>query len=522
MLTTDAGYLNAYKAPARQIYGKVSYQIDNTVFDIKPDGGLVSFSIEKTPVSGKLFGTAITQKITVECLGILSDIQKGTKLVPFLSNDATGVQVDLPNFYVSNIEFNKTKQTTKIVGYDFIGTATKPIKDITFTYPSNLTTYTTELATGYGCQVIFEGLNFTVESAPNFNGYETLQTVCAHVAEMSGTICYVVNKDTIKFRRVSKTTADTLTADHYFDFSSGDQVTLAGIGYGTDLGGENTFYGDEEGHGQVLWDNAFMALKSDVPKTIQTLGDRVIGLSSYAYNLTWRGCPAYEIGDYIRVVEKDGSSKYIFYLGETLTYNGGLRAVSDWEAAEGERISSNAPSKISTLIAQTYAKVDKVNQEIELLASKVEETDIGNLAEDVASLKITTDSITQEVQHLDDSFEGLSQSVSQTLSSENLSILVKNQMLVEGGANRVVTTTGFTFDHNGLTVAQTGAPTKTNVNVNGMIIYGSHGDELLTVKDKGVTAKNLTATNYIIIKDYSRFQAFQEANGRPRVGCFWM
>lgn len=510
MLITNPNYINAYKSQAREITGKVSYEAaDGSLVDLTPDGDLVSFSIEKTAPSGKLFGFAVSQKITVEVLGIHEAIQKGTKLVPFIGAASTTENVELPHFYVENITINKVNNTTTITGYDLIHSNSLVIGDITFTYPLTVSAYAAKVVEAMGGVISFETSNFNnfeITEAPNFNGNESVQIALAALAEATGTVCYVRSGNTVKFRRISSvsTINDELKPDHYFDFSVGEMITLTKVASATTLG-DNVSAGSE-GFTHVLWDNPFLALREDLNTRLSYLFIDVNGANTSVYKADWRGCPAYEIGDRITFQEKDGKTRNVFYFNETLTYNGGLHATSDWDSIESERVEA-APASVSKTIKQTYAKVDKVNQEIELLASQVDEA-----TEEVSNLKVTTSGIVANVSRIDEEVND----VKAQITPENLSILIGSEI------DSVRTETGFTFNDAGLTIYKTGTSTTTNIDEDGLTIYNLRGDDLLTVDNNGINAINVNANTYLIIGNRSRFENYTNENGNVRTGCFWL
>jgi sporulation protein YlmC with PRC-barrel domain len=55
---------------------------------------------------------------------------------------------------------------------------------------------------------------------------------------------------------------------------------------------------------------------SDVMEILNGLN--VINLSTVDYDIEWRGCPAYEIGDFVILQDKEGNANYSYYLNETL------------------------------------------------------------------------------------------------------------------------------------------------------------------------------------------------------------
>ena len=81
----------------------------------------------------------------------------------------------------------------------------------------------------------------------------------------------------------------------------------------------------------------------------------------------------------------------------------------------------------------------------------------------------------------------------------------------------MVTSTGYTFDDDGLTVEKSGSEMKTQITENGMTVFQNDA-AVLTANNNGVDAKNLHATTYLIVGKNSRFEDF----GESRTGCFWI
>ena len=91
------------------------------------------------------------------------------------------------------------------------------------------------------------------------------------------------------------------------------------------------------------------------------------------------------------------------------------------------------------------------------------------------------------------------------------------QSAMDDGVSKVVTSTGFTFDDAGMTVEKSGSEMKTQITENGMSVY-QNSAQVLTANNKGVDARNLHATTYLIVGNNSRFEDY----GYDRTGCFWI
>lgn len=551
MLNPSYTYLNSYKTPARQVTGRVTYTLDGSDYVIRPDGTLSSMKIEKSSPQGKLFGFAVSQKITVEVLGEL-ELPKGTRLIPEIFIKDSEDIVELPYFYVDAVNHDKVSNKTTIVAYDIIYNPNNYlIKDIEFTYPVALSAYAEKVVQKLGGTMIYYGVEYDITEAPNFNGNESLHSVLASIAEASGTIAYVQSEDVIRFRMLPTGVAsDTLSPTHYFELTTGKTYEITQLISSTELG-DNISYG-EDGYAQVLRDNPFLVLREDIVDLLELIGTLTIGRHGTTYSVTWRGCPAYEIGDLIALKDKNGNSVKVHYLDETLTYNGGLRATSSWTAMEQENPEAN-PSSIGEIMKNTYAKVDKVNQQISMVVesnqemekkvamieittndieAKVENIDmnaIGSLQNEMSVIRLESDLISQEVSRIDqftndsinvmnDNYTTIASRVSNTVTPDQVQILIQEEF--SQGVESVTTQTGFTFDNEGLTVSKGGSEIATQITEDGMTVTRS-GREMLVADHIGVTATNLKASTYLTIGN-SRFEAYEADDLSIRTGCFWL
>ena len=100
------------------------------------------------------------------------------------------------------------------------------------------------------------------------------------------------------------------------------------------------------------------------------------------------------------------------------------------------------------------------------------------------------------------------------MSAEDVKIEIQKE--IANGSNKVTTSTGFTFNENGLTVDKSDSEMSTNINENGMIIT-KNNETVKTANNKGVQAKNLYATTYLIVGN-SRFESYKG----NRTGCFYV
>ena len=150
-------------------------------------------------------------------------------------------------------------------------------------------------------------------------------------------------------------------------------------------------------------------------------------------------------------------------------------------------------------------------------------TAAGQLQKELASLKLTANSITQQIETMEQStsnaLETLTNRVSNTVTANDVSILIEQEM--SDGVNSVHTETGYVFDKDGLTISKSGSEMSTQITEDGMKV-SRDGDTVLTATSAGVNAVNLHATTYLIIGGTSRFEDFYDDQLGQRTGCFWI
>lgn len=152
--------------------------------------------------------------------------------------------------------------------------------------------------------------------------------------------------------------------------------------------------------------------------------------------------------------------------------------------------------------------------------------DIAYATESVADLNVKAEgifaSVTERVTisegaigDINGSITTLKKEVSARMTSESVELQIKKAM--EDGSEKVVTSTGYTFDEDGMTIEKSGSEMKTQITEDGMTVY-QNDESVLTANNHGVDARNLHATTYLVVGGRSRFENY----GSNRTGCFWI
>lgn len=102
-------------------------------------------------------------------------------------------------------------------------------------------------------------------------------------------------------------------------------------------------------------------------------------------------------------------------------------------------------------------------------------------------------------------------------------LAVRITTLENTGVSEVTTTTGFTFNAEGLTIYESGKDIENKLNNEGMQVSRISGDEsipILTANTNGVDALNLHSRQFLIIGDNSRFENYDNGTEANRTACF--
>lgn len=109
------------------------------------------------------------------------------------------------------------------------------------------------------------------------------------------------------------------------------------------------------------------------------------------------------------------------------------------------------------------------------------------------------------------------------MTADGLELSVKE--LGNKKINSVTTSTGYTFDADGLKIHKSGEEITNKLDNTGMYVTKVAGDdteEILTANNEGVIAVNLTAKKYLIIGNNSRFEDYKTDNDECRTACFFI
>ena len=538
MLTLSNTHAQKINSPVRSIFARVElYNSSSTLAaTYNYNDALISYSIERVGDETKFFGYGICQKINVK----LRDVERSISIttdnylktsITSIENSAENYVYPYPIFYVSEVHRNENNNELSITAYDSLYKAAKhTVSELNLTAPYTIEEFAAACATLLGLSLSIVNIADTdtcfdtsYDEGANFDGTETIRDALNAVAEATQTIYYINNEEKLTFKRLDVSGASVLTIDKskYFSLSSKTNKRLATICHATELGDNVSASITESGSIQYIRDNPFWDLRDDIETLVNNALAATGGLTINQFDCTWRGDYSLEIGDKISLVTKDNSTSISYVLNDTISYDGGLSEKTKWSYSNNDVETASNPTTIGDALKQTYARVDKANKQIELVASE----NAAN-SEKIANMQIDVNGITAEVKQVKDDFNSnievvngdiqtLTKKVNAAMTAEDVKLEIKSEL--SNGVTKVETTTGFTFNDEGLTVSKSGSEMTTQITEDGMTVFRDN-TAVLIANNVGVDAVNLHATTYLIIGTHSRFEDY----GEDRTGCFWI
>ena len=519
MLVAESCYSEMINATARSIRARVELFDGSTLLDTYTyDGALQSFTVKRVGDPNKFFGYGICQEATIN----LRDKERSINI-----QKGQGIEVvfgvgyeylyTCPVFFVEEVKRDENTNELNITSYDAIyRAANHTVSEVTLPKTYTILGFAEACAAVIGMPLKVEGTNelFNVSypNGANYEGTESIREALDDIAEATGTIYFMNNNWELTFKKLNIRGEPVLHVDKskYFTLSSQTAFSLETIVSATELGDNISATTGNEGETQYIRDNPFWELRDDIATLLNNTLAAVGGLKLNQFDCKWRYNFLLEIGDKISITTKDNTVITSYILNDTFTYNGGLVGNTQWSYTPPQGETASNPSTIGETIKQTYAKVDKVNKQINIVVSEVNDT-----AQQVSAIQLTTDSINASVSNVSNDVDELRQQVSTKVSAEDVNILIQSNTVTE--VSTVETTTGFTFDADGLTVNKSGSEITTTITEDGMTVYRG-GDSVLVANNEGVQAEDLHATTYLIVGKNSRF----EDMGENRTACFWI
>ena len=237
-------------------------------------------------------------------------------------------------------------------------------------------------------------------------------------------------------------------------------------------------------------------MDSDRDAFISGIFTRLNGLQFYLYELTSFGIGYLDLCDMFTLETMDGERFETIMLVDQLNVTQAVSETSSLEAPEATETDYTAASSTDRLLNKTILKVDKQAQEISALVTRTEDVegavgDVGDKVTKMAAVMMDAEKVKIEI----------------TTAIE--------------GINSIETSTGYTFDQDGLKIAKSGEEMENKLDNKGMSVT-RNGEEVLSATNKGVDAINLTSRQYLIVGDNARFENYDDGTDSRRTACFFI
>ena len=223
---------------------------------------------------------------------------------------------------------------------------------------------------------------------------------------------------------------------------------------------------------------------------IDGICEAIWGLSFELYDLESFGIGYLNFGDLFSIKTADGVLHKALWLCDDLQITQGVTETSVLEEPEITATDYSAASETDKTINKAIMRVDKQENEIRALVSKTDklEGDLANVTKK-AELIIDSDSIDLKISTAID------------------------------GIDKIETSTGYTFDENGLNIHKDGEAMHNTLDNKGMYVRRDNED-ILVADSNGVNALNLTARQFFVVGN-SRFEDYDDGTGGKRTACFY-
>ena len=134
----------------------------------------------------------------------------------------------------------------------------------------------------------------------------------------------------------------------------------------------------------------------------------------------------------------------------------------------------------------------------------------------LAAIDLDLEGIRTRAESQSGTLQELSSFVS-TLNQTARNLTLELETLRQTGSEKVKTTTGYTFDEQGLRITRSDSDMDNTLDHTGMCVR-RNGEILLQANNQGVQARDVTVSNYLVVGEHTRFEDY----GGDRTACYYI
>ena len=398
MQNVSTAFHTAAAASVRTLYCRITIGQGETAKVVTDADDLQTFTCERRAFTdAKLVGNILPATATVVLLdrvGTYASLPAGTRFSVQIGIDTGGElpeYVDLPPLFLDEggITADTVKKVTTVKLTDILGTAgQEKIIDLPEqTYPETRMAYLVAVCAFAGITYsgeAFLGADIPIPEPPNLSGAETALEVIGRMAEAALCNAIVRSDEKLYFIPIMPQEEPfAIPPEQYRELKSEpvygpvNRLVLARRPQNDDVAREDAESIAADGLTEfVIADNPFLdyGTTDHRGEYIDALFSAVDGMQLPGYSLEWKGNPALEPGDTVKLTDVSDKAYTTLYNGETLRYTGGL---SSKAAVPYPKLSTQMAKGATTVIeavSRAEIAVDKVAGEITAVVQAVEDT----------------------------------------------------------------------------------------------------------------------------------------------------
>lgn len=323
MLVTTDDVIAAWLSPSRQL--SIRVKMNDVTYGSED---ITSLSFDSGSISGEVFQIGSTPLNSVQIVfpTIIEAVKEDLEIEPELGILINGEYqfTKLGNFFITDFERDRNSNKTTITANDKM-IYMEGIYESKLTYPKPYREVALEIANLAGVEIdqaSFASLGTEWVQKPV--GY-TFRQAIGLIAQFEGGFASFNRKGELTIKRLAPTNFE-ITPDSYMlkGFTKNENSYRIG-GITVKTGEEETDVirvGSTNGS-QVELENKVMTQTH-----LNQMWELVKTLNYFPYELKWRGSPILEAGDWIYIVDKDGTRYSVPNLSYNITFNGGMSSES--------------------------------------------------------------------------------------------------------------------------------------------------------------------------------------------------
>lgn len=510
-----------------------------------------SFEHETTMISDKkIAGSCVLGKATIQ---MLNDSNK------YSDFKNQWIKTVFGSFYVYKVEPVQEKISIKLECYDIKYKLDTPYDSSKHTFPCTLKEWRNSIFTA--CDVEYDDSDFPnsdleLEEEPYVSSGSTNREVISMIAQAGASAVETIN-DVFYFIWFSTTSYEVkdwieLTTEN----KKSSPINRVVLGRG-DVE-DNVSYPEGEITEPVDFriDNNYILDPQDTSTendlrytTIKPIYEQVNGFSYLIFSMRSQSISnrlSIRLGEIVKFLDIWGNelegyvmTKKTKWLGGSLDNDNSYEVTLSAEEISESSTETTYSSNLRSEVLSVERKADKAAGQVQDLVKSNEEN-----TERLSKLELNTDSISTSVSNIQTSLTNnyytkeettsavdkeISESetvkqltekvTSLTQTAEKVSLEVKN--IQENGVDKVTTSTGFTFNEDGLNISKSDSEMNNLVDNLGMYVF-KNGSEVFGADNTGVRAENVTIRTYLIRANLTREEVFEDPVFEEGLAEFWI